>query len=240
MASKLIEAPAVQAPQAQSPGSPERASNVQILHASIPTSSAYSSLMAISCPSARGAYREQILSEFMYSFMPTRRQALADPDRYTVTSNRIAGNWLVLVPDLPDITPALEASILAVCTARLGRVNSDTVLVRESLKFYTQALWELQKALWNPKLMYRDETLAACMALIIYELLECPEQTVKAWLNHTKGCAKLTELRGPKAYDSKFAHELFISMRHIEVRKSTRDTQGMGQTLISAHRFKEH
>jgi len=219
MASKVVDAPAVQPPQAQSPASSEGAQSTQLLHASIPTRSAFSSLMAIQSPSTRAAYREQILGEFMYTFMPARKQILEDPDRYRVTSNRVVSNWLALVPTLPDITSALEASILAVSTSRLGRVNGDMILVRESLKFYTQSLWELQKALWDPKLMYREETLAACLSLIIYELYECPEHTINAWLNHSKGCSKLLEMRGPKAYDTEFAHELFVTLHHLEVRK---------------------
>jgi hypothetical protein len=90
-------------------------------------------------------------------------------------------------------------------------------LVHESLKFYTQGLWELQKALWDPNLMYRDETLAACMNLIVYEVTECPDQNITGWLHHMKGCSKLFELRGPKSYDSEFAHLLFSSFRLLEV-----------------------
>jgi len=103
-----------------------------------------------------------------------------------------------MLPSLPNITTALEAATLAVCTAKLGRVHNDSSLVRESLKFYTQALWEAQKALFNSTLMYREETLAACMLLIMYEVLECPDHTFNAWKNHLDGCAKLFEARGPK------------------------------------------
>jgi hypothetical protein len=219
MTSKVVDAPAVQPPQAKSPASSEGAQSAQLLHASIPTSSAFASLMAIQSPATRAAYREQIMSEFMYTIMPARKKILEDPDRYRVTSNRIAGNWFAMVPTLPDITAALEASTLAICTSRLGRINGDMILVRESLKFYTQGLWELQKALWDPKLMYREETLAACMSLIVYEVFECPERTINAWYHHSKGCSKLLETRGPKAYDTEFAHELFVTLQMMEVRK---------------------
>jgi hypothetical protein len=103
-----------------------------------------------------------------------------------------------MLSSLPNITTALEAAALAVCTAKLGRVHNDSSLVRESLKFYTQALWEVQKALFDPNLMYKEGTLAACMLLIMYEVLECPDQTFNAWQNHLNGCAKLFESRGPK------------------------------------------
>jgi hypothetical protein len=111
--------------------------------------------------------------------------------------------------------------MLAVCTAKLGRASNDPLLVHESLKFYTQGLWELQRALWSPKLMYKDQTLAACMALILYEVYECPDRSPDGWTNHMKGCAKLFELRGPKAYASEFEHHLFLTFRHLEVGAST-------------------
>lgn len=121
------------------------------------------------------------------------------------------------LPMLPDYTKALEASILAIATAKLGRVSGNEVLIHESLKFYVNGLWELQKALWDPKLMYKDDTLAACMALITYEVAECRDKTFMAWATHMKGCAKMFELRGPDTYGSDFAHELFLSFRVIEV-----------------------
>lgn len=122
-----------------------------------------------------------------------------------------------MLPALPDFTTALESSILAVCTAKLGRLHNNEVLLHESLKFYVKGLWELQKALWDPKLMYRDETLASCMALIMYEVVECPDQNINGWINHAKGCAKLFELKGPNSYGSNFGHRLFLSFRLLEV-----------------------
>jgi hypothetical protein len=130
---------------------------------------------------------------------------------------RNSGNWLRMLPTLPNFTSALEASILAVSTAKLGRLSESPVLIHESLKFYVQGLWELQKALWDPTLMGKDETLAACMAMIMYEVVECPNSTIDAWAGHMKGCAKMFELKGPKAYGSDFSHALFLSFRVIEV-----------------------
>jgi hypothetical protein len=126
-------------------------------------------------------------------------------------------SWLTELPSLPGLTPALETSVLALCTATIGRVNSNQALVHESLKFYTQGLWELQRALRDPKLMYEDETLAACMMLVTYEVTECPDQNITGWLNHMKGCSKLFELREPKSYNSDFSHKLFASFRLLEV-----------------------
>ncbi len=127
--------------------------------------------------------------------------------------------WLTLLPEYSNWTAALEATVLAICTAKLGRVHEDAALVRESLKFYIQGLWELQRALYNPELMYKAETAASCLALVMYEVMECPDGTVQAWVKHVQGCAKLFELRGPKAYSSDFEHEIFLDFRQMEVRE---------------------
>jgi Fungal specific transcription factor domain len=126
-------------------------------------------------------------------------------------------NWLMSLAMLPDYTKALESSMLAIATAKVARDSGNEVLLRESLKFYINGIFELQMALWDSKSMYKDDTLAACMAMVMYEVAECPDQTMAAWLAHMKGCAKMFELRGPDAYNSDFSHGLFLSFRVLEV-----------------------
>ncbi|KAH8659327.1 hypothetical protein BGZ60DRAFT_415048 [Tricladium varicosporioides] len=185
------------------------------LHGSITTRNAYTSLLHLT-PSARAVYREQILQEFLYIHKPPLKSELLGR-RKTTNAN---GDWFSMVSTLPEITTALESSILSICIAKLGRVNNDPHLVRESLKFYTQGLWELQKALWDEKLMYKDETAAACMALIIYEVLECPEKSLKGCVSHMKGCNRLFELRGPRAYGKEFGHQLFVAFMQMEIQQA--------------------
>jgi hypothetical protein len=122
-----------------------------------------------------------------------------------------------MVPDLPEYNRALQASMLAVSIANLGRLSRDEGLLQESLKFYIQGLWELQRSLWDPTLMLKNETLAACMALIMYEVAECPDRTLNGWEAHMRGCKKMFELKGPSSYGSDFGHQLFLSFRVMEV-----------------------
>lgn len=163
-------------------------------------------------PSTRSIYRQQILNGFL-SLAPCHLPQIAHGE----SALHPVASWLTLLATISDVTPVLETSILALCTATLGRVNMSKPLVHESHKFYTQGLWELQRALWDPKSMYTDETLASCMILIAYEVTECPDQNINGWLKHMKGCSKLFELRGPKAYESDFSHLLFSSFRLLEV-----------------------
>ncbi|KAL2061561.1 hypothetical protein VTL71DRAFT_6938 [Oculimacula yallundae] len=194
------------------------------LEATICTKEAYKSLWQLSSPHTRAAYRDQILSEFLVNYPQTPTEPRA-------------GSWLALLPNHPTYTTALEASILAICTAKLGRTHRDNNLVKESLRFYIQGLWELQKALWDDKLMYRDETLAACMCLIIYEVAECPDQSVKGWTRHLKGCAKLFQLRGPKSYQSEMAHCLFLTFRQIEIQQAIAEHRS---TFLSQSEWLSH
>ena len=186
-----------------------KAQAIDHLQGTIPTKTAYSSLWSISSPSTRSAYREQIFSEILYSYTKTSKSSTASPP--------VADSWFHLLSSHPVFTTALEATVLTVCIARLGRINNDAALVHESRKFYIQGLCELQRALRTPDLMYADETAASCMALIAYEAVECPNQTVNAWKGHIQGCTKLFEIRGPRAYSSKMGHRLFLAFRQLEV-----------------------
>lgn len=154
-------------------------------------------------------YRHQLLNSFLCHYIPASQLAFGPPEERS---------WLVLLSELPTPTKALEISTLALCTAKLGRENDDPVFVKESLCLYTQGLCEMQKALWDPQLMYRDETLGACMALAMYELHECPAANRRAYASHQDGCAKLVELRGAEAHSSGLGHEIFLTFRRQSVR----------------------
>lgn len=79
-------------------------------------------------------------------------------------------NWTLAIQQMPAQDSALNLAFLALSAARVGRDNNDMRLVQESLKIYGKALRDLQSALWDPKRMYSDETLVACMLLGQYEV----------------------------------------------------------------------
>ena len=148
------------------------------------------------------AYRQQLLSAFLYQLVP-KMQTEFSGER----------SWLALVPEISRPTKALEVSMTALCMVSLGRRNEDPVLVHRSLGLYAQALREMQKALWDPQLMYIDDTFGACMALAMYELLGCPDASRRAYSSHQGGLARLVELRGPEAHATGFARQLFLAFR---------------------------
>ncbi|TPX25495.1 hypothetical protein DIZ76_010950 [Coccidioides immitis] len=151
----------------------------------------------------RASKRQFVLNAFGLHCLSAIQSCRIRSDRY----------WLLLLPNLPMRSKALEISALALSTIALGRVYGDTSMVMESLKLYTRSLYELQRALYNRALMYEDETLAACLALSLYELLECPAEGRSGYESHCKGLVSLVQHRGVQAHRSGLGHLLFVTVR---------------------------
>lgn len=115
---------------------------------------------------------------------------------------------------------------MALALAKLGDLYHDPALTHESLKLYNHGLRQLQKALWDPDLMFHDHTLTSCIALATYEMSQCPNQSKDAYISHTSGCAKLVQLRGPEAHMDGLAHHVFIHFRTQGVRTRRRYREG--------------
>jgi hypothetical protein len=159
------------------------------------------------CPSdlqvnATPAIRQQLLQEFLHHHLPNEEVGM--PRRRM---------WLLRLPELPQMIPALEFSAMALCLAKLGEVHHDQALTHESLKLYNHGLRQLQTALWDPRLMYDDQTLAACLTLAGYELSQCPNDSKDAYISHTVGCSTLVKVRGPEAHAHGLAHQIFVHFR---------------------------
>jgi hypothetical protein len=123
--------------------------------------------------------RQQILASYISRYETTS-------DSRSITDSRA---WLTTLPAIPSPSKALETASYAVSLARLGATLDDPDIKQEGLKLYTQSLRRTQMALEDPKLMYSDETLAACMLLGIYEIFECPGGSRKAYKSHFGQCS---------------------------------------------------
>ncbi len=121
-------------------------------------------------------------------------------------------HWLLQLPDLTTLTPALENAVLAICTARLGRLDGHDGLCNESLRLYSQSMADLRCALREPALRHHDQTLAACTALTMYELAECPGQLMDGYISHYYGAMALLELRESDVQSS-LANSIMYSLR---------------------------
>jgi hypothetical protein len=122
-------------------------------------------------------------------------------------------DWLLQLQDVVIQSPALETSIAAFFAARVGRKKNDMNLVYYSRSMYGDGLERFQRALRNPQTRLSDETLAACIALLLYELTEHSVGTPSAYITHQRGAMMLLQLRGPDASASPLGHSLFVQLR---------------------------
>ena len=122
-------------------------------------------------------------------------------------------NWTLVIRQMVNDETALNLAFLAVSAARIGRDHNDKRLVEESLKLYGKALRDLQSALYDPKRMYSDGTLVACMLLGLYEIFEGSDRKTLAWISHSQGAARLVELRGVGRHATTEANFLFCGTR---------------------------
>ncbi|KAM5440540.1 hypothetical protein McanMca71_004617 [Microsporum canis] len=122
--------------------------------------------------------------------------------------------WTFLLSQLRTKSRALESASVALAAAALGFMHDIPHLKREGLKFYTKGLQELQIALWDKNLRLEDATLTACMALIMYEVVECPGKAKAAYDIHHNGVMALVRARGVAAHTSGTGFALFSAIRY--------------------------
>lgn len=122
-------------------------------------------------------------------------------------------SWIPLLGELSSRVGALETSTAAIAAAAIGHMFHDDNLIQQSLSYYTRGLNQLQKALRDPSLMREDGTLAACMALSLYEALECPSPGSEGYFNHCQGLIALVKARGQDMHSSSVGHRLFLGVR---------------------------
>lgn len=111
----------------------------------------------------RNVYRTQALSAFIDSFIPEAEKLNGVGHRRPIT-------WLQIVGDLPDHSEALPSALAALSYVRIARLHQDFPLLKEAQSLYGTALAQLQRVLSDKRLVFRDDTLAACMALEKYEV----------------------------------------------------------------------
>lgn len=122
-------------------------------------------------------------------------------------------NWAEVIRDVSNHDRSLEDAFSALSISRVGQGNKDIRLVHESTKLYGKALKELQGALFDPKRMFSNQVLMACMLLGLYEVLEGPAFNSESWIAHARGAARLIQLRGPERHQEWDAHHPFLASR---------------------------
>ncbi|KAJ5641814.1 hypothetical protein N7490_005814 [Penicillium lividum] len=122
-------------------------------------------------------------------------------------------SWITLLGQLPTKAETLEISTVAVAASAIGTMFHMPDLIQQGHRYYTQGLRQLQRSLNDPLLMREDGTLAACMALSLYEALECPGAGSEGYFSHCHGIMALMQARGVHAHTSGAGHQLFLGLR---------------------------
>lgn len=178
------------------------------------------------CPSHMPSLWQQFHHIFLSTFLPRDNKSSLMHSKDDVT-----GNWLLQLQGEAILSPALQLSVAAYAASQVGRENNDEDLVNKSREMYLRSLKHLRGALAKRSSRLSDETLAACMALSVYELTQSSLGMSKdrdnsgtneffrtgnwfsAYNTHLNGAMMLTELRGPGANTSPLAHSLFLGLR---------------------------
>jgi hypothetical protein len=108
-------------------------------------------------------YRMQLFTKFIEVYLPKTAQG---PTRACQTP----ASWVYILPDITQTNSAYNTSLTALCIAQLGIWNNDTVMIKESSRFYGSALGELRKTVSCRKPLAPEATMASIVILSTYEV----------------------------------------------------------------------
>ena len=128
--------------------------------------------------------------------------------------------WTLALTGFADSIHALNAGPLASYALWVGRQSQEPYLIEASRRLYVQGLKEVQEAVNDTASALRDETFGSCLALIVYEALECPDAGPNGYSSHVDGCSMLVKMRGASTHQDGIAHNLFRAFRYVAVCKS--------------------
>ncbi|KAF5484284.1 hypothetical protein CGCF413_v015284 [Colletotrichum fructicola] len=165
---------------------------------------------------SHSAYEEKILDLFWETYMP-------DAPAFTPGTPIVRyshSDWAATVQDLYRTDAALRQSLLAISLGTIGRRDKQVWMIDEGLKFYCQALGELNTALRHPTRWRSDALMVASRILGLYELLYGADDRerrgisqAQSWEGHAMGEMALVVQRTPQSHVDGHAHQLFCSGR---------------------------
>ena len=126
-------------------------------------------------------------------------------------------SWMETVCDMQGPNKSLDLAMTALSMVRLGRKHNDEKLKQEGMAVYGKALDEVQGMLSTETLLFQEHTLASCMTLSIFKVLETSGDNVCGWISHVEGLSKLFQHRGPENHVAESGHRLFLGSRPTAV-----------------------
>ncbi|KAF4814178.1 hypothetical protein CGCSCA5_v007908 [Colletotrichum siamense] len=129
---------------------------------------------------SHSAYEEKILDLFWETYMP-------DAPAFTPGTPIVRyshSDWAATVQDLYRTDAALRQSLLAISLGTIGRRDKQVWMIDEGLKFYCQALGELNTALRHPTRWRSDALMVASRILGLYETITHIKRRQRCPLSH--------------------------------------------------------
>ncbi|KAI8237159.1 hypothetical protein K4K57_008794 [Colletotrichum sp. SAR 10_99] len=144
---------------------------------------------------SHSVYEEKILDLFWETYMP-------DAPAFTPGTPIVRyshSDWAATVQDLYRTDAALRQSLLAISLGTIGRRDKHVWMIDEGLKFYCQALGELNTALRHPTRWRSDALMVASRILGLYErrlVNECwrIDRELTRWLDKMGPTKELEDL----------------------------------------------
>ncbi|KAJ0155201.1 hypothetical protein CTA2_12932 [Colletotrichum tanaceti] len=166
---------------------------------------------------SQSAFEDKIFDLFWQGYMP--EAPLCAPGSPVV---RFANaDWATAVRDLYRTDAALRQSLLALSLGTVGRRDKQQWMMDDGLRFYCDALRELNMALRHPRRRKSDALILASRILGFYELMYGADDRerrgisqAESWEGHTLGEMALVLQRTPEAHMEGQSHSLFSSGRY--------------------------
>ncbi|KAK1982064.1 hypothetical protein LZ30DRAFT_718345 [Colletotrichum cereale] len=165
---------------------------------------------------SQSAFEDKIFDLFWDGYMP--EAPLCVPGSVVVRYSN--ADWATTVRDLYRTDIALRQSLLALSLGTIGRRDKQKWMIDDGLKFYCDALGELNVALRHPKRWKTDALMLASRLLGYYELLYGADDRerhaisqAESWEGHVSGEMALVLQRTPEGHMQGPAHNLFASGR---------------------------
>ncbi|UPX21271.1 uncharacterized protein EKO05_0011462 [Ascochyta rabiei] len=120
---------------------------------------------------------------------------------------------MLALPTMPANSQVLLAAIDALSAAQLAVNDRDYALVNRSRSMYGTALSQMLRAIQNPVLALKDETLLSTYMLTLYEVFVGVTQG-HGFFYHVQGLLHLVRQRGPASFNTRLSLQIFHAIRY--------------------------
>ncbi|KEF51148.1 uncharacterized protein A1O9_12762 [Exophiala aquamarina CBS 119918] len=178
------------------------------------------------------ALRSQLYGQYIEEYLP--HSSGVWPELQTDLEVLPSTSWLHAASSVPASTPLLPDALAALSLAHLAQGAKRAEFLYQSRTAYVRALQGLNKVLQRDGQHLQDDTLAAVMALSIYEVsnfkqpyfvdwadfrsqMQSGSRTrAQGWVSHIRGAQALVQLRGQRNFSNSFSERLFLGSRLTE------------------------